>query len=335
MIHHHKKRNEAVKKTILFVFLIFSMLANIHSQDTGQAAFAASLRQGITHYGRGNWHEAVEALEPILVSKNNVLAAEAHFWTAMSLFSGGEYLRSLENMETIFLFYSDYYQINELKYHKGRALFHLGFFDEAILTLNEYYNSFGPDMSLDSGDLAKKSSALYWVGECLYAMGHFDRAEDAFLLITSDYPNSAKYEAAFYRIALINQKKIEAELLDLLKWSHEESLRAMEEYRHRESAYEQTILSYQNRINNLQSDTRLAELEADNAMFQLELAFSEERIQSLEARLSEITGLAAEQEQVQAGPLPRTLSLPAKIAGIWDNDTKYPKDGFHFLDIYK
>jgi tetratricopeptide (TPR) repeat protein len=138
-----------------------------------------------------------------------------------------------------------------------------------------------------SENAGRKSAAFYWIGECLYSLGLLDKAGEVFSVIIEQYPQSAKYEAASYRIALINQKKIESELLDLLKWSHEESLKTMEEYQRRERSYDQALVAYQKRIADILKDTRLADLENANALYKKQLSEAETRIAALEENLRE------------------------------------------------
>jgi TolA-binding protein len=132
---------------------------------------------------------------------------------------------------------------------------------------------------------SRKSAALYWIGECLFSLGQLDKAQEIFTLITDQYPHSAKFEASSYRLGLINQKKIEIELLALLRWSHEESLKTMEEYQRRERTYDQALTAYQKRVADMLKDTRLADLESANAEYRKQLAEAEERIISLEENL--------------------------------------------------
>jgi len=80
---------------------------------------------------------------------------------------------------------------------------------------------------------------------------------------------------------------VETELLSLLKWSHEESLKTMEEYQRRERSYDQALIAYQKRIADMLKNTRLADLENANAEYQKQLASAQERIKSLERRLWE------------------------------------------------
>jgi TolA-binding protein len=221
--------------------------------------------------------------------------AEALFWRAQARLFKGDHEEALRDMVALETLDPANSRIAELGYHKGRALFYLGQYDEAIVSLMNYIESFGPDLFLSSEDKSKKAAAHFWVGECLYALGHFDRAEDTFFLVINYYPQSTKYEASSYRILLIHQKRIEAELLALLNWNHQESLLAMDEYQRRERAYDQAILSYQRRIAEMMSDSRMADLEDSNVQYQRELAYAESRIRDLEARLAEATGTVAGQ----------------------------------------
>jgi TolA-binding protein len=177
-------------------------------------------------------------------------------------------------------------RLREIPYHKGRALYYLGRYEEALMLLKLYADQIGGLPPAGSEMAARKSAALYWIGECLYAMGQLDYARDIFTAVTQDYPRSAKFEASSYRLALIHQKKIEEELLNLLKWSHEESLKAIEEYQRRERSYDQALIAYQKRIADLLKDSRLADLDSANTQYRRQLAEAEERIRALEEELA-------------------------------------------------
>jgi TolA-binding protein len=240
------------------------------------------LQRGIQLYGEGKWREAVielrraqaEALSP-------EQRAESLYWISLAELSAGEYEAALRDMDELARAAPSSPRRAELPYHKGRAYYYLGRYDEAVILLKNYADRVG------EGEDSRKSASLYWIGECLYALGQLDKARDVFILITEQYPQSAKFEASSYRIDLIKQKKIEMELLALLKWSHEESLRTMEEYQRRERSYDQALIAYQKRIADMLKDTRLADLENANAAYRKQLAEAEERIKALEATLAE------------------------------------------------
>ncbi|MDR1908449.1 MAG: tetratricopeptide repeat protein, partial [Spirochaetaceae bacterium] len=181
-----------------------------------------------------------------------------------------------------------------------------GRFDEAIVLFRSFIDSIAVDVP---GENARKPAALYWMGECLYSLGQLDRAQDIFSLIVEQYPQSVKYEASSYRLALINQKKIEVELLAILKWSHEESLKTVEEYQRRERSYDQAIIAYQRRIADLLRDDGTSRLEEVNAEYRRRLAEAEEQIALLERLLDETRSLPAPAEP----PAEESTGLPPEV----------------------
>jgi len=239
-----------------------------------------SLMRGVELYGEGKWQEAVTELRRASAeTKQSAHTAEALYWIALAELAAGEYEAAISDLDELIATDPEGVRALEAPYHKGRALYMLGRFDPALVIFKAF-----SDTSVDN---SMKAAAVYWMGECLFSLGHFDEARTAFTTVTESYPESAKYEAASYRLALIDQKKIEAELLKLLKWSHEESLKTVEEYQRRERSYEQAIVAYQKRIAEMLKDTRLADLERSNSEYQTKLAEANARIVALEQSLAE------------------------------------------------
>ena len=94
-------------------------------------------------------------------------------------------------------------------------------------------------------------------------------------------------------MALIERKNIETELLKLLKWSHEESLKTVEEYQRRERSYEQAIVAYQKRIAEMLKDTRTADLEKDNRALTATLASLEADLAAAKKRAEDAAAQSA------------------------------------------
>ena len=225
--------------------------------DDLPASIPAALSRGVELYGQGKWHEAVLELKRAASTLTAPAdSAEALYWISLAQIGAGEYGAAARDLDALIAIDPSGKRANEASYQKGRALFHLGRYDDAIVTFKTYSDF--------ASDEQRKSAAAYWVGECLYALGRLDDARSVFALVVERYPASLKYEASSYRIALIDQKAIETELLKLLKWSHEESLRTVEEYQRRERSYEQAILAYQKRIAEMLQDGRLGDLEREN-----------------------------------------------------------------------
>ena len=246
------------------VSLFFLVTISFHSYAQYMAApgqtrsDSVRLERGRTLYGQGLWQDAVLELRRAQgESTDSQLKGEAQYWIVLAEIGAGEYVGALRDLSLLEGEYARGPWTPELPYHRGRANYYLGRYDEALIILKEYADSL-------AGTAAdQRYSALYWVGECLYSMGQLDRARDVFALIIDEYPQSIKYEAASYRLSLITQKKIEKELLAIIRWSHEEALRTAEEYQRRERSYEQAIRAYQRRIAELETQLPLSRGSSD------------------------------------------------------------------------
>jgi tetratricopeptide (TPR) repeat protein len=279
---------------ILCVFLIVLPAGNAVSQTRGgqtKLSPQARLQYGVSLYGRGFWPEAVAELRQCYSETNDpAMKADALYWIAMTELAAGNYENSIKAMDELERVSPANTKYAEVPYHRGRVYYYLGRYDEAISLFRKYIDSIAVDVP---GESARKPAALYWMGECLYSLGQLDKAQDVFSLIVEQYPQSVKYEASSYRLALINQKKIEVELLSILKWTHEESLKTVEEYQRRERTYDQAIVAYQKKIAEMLRDSHLAELEASNTDYRRRLIEAQARITALEQRLEETAARAA------------------------------------------
>lgn len=235
MIHKHAK-----------CFFLFAHICLVFSLVWAQSG-ESSLDRGILLYSERKWQDAAASLR--LAEADTALEsrrAEILYWIALAEMGEGKYEEAVRELDKIASVDAKSSWGIEAQYHKGRCLYYLGSYDDAIIVLKEYAD-------IAAGDAMKTASAFYWVGECLFSLGQFDLAQDVFYRIIDEFPESVKYEAAGYRIALINQKKVEAELLAMLKWSHEESLKTVEVYQRRERSYDQAIIAYQKRIADMQN----------------------------------------------------------------------------------
>ena len=279
---------------ILCVFLIVLPAGNAVSQTSGsqtKLSPQARLQYGVSLYGRGFWPEAVAELRQCYSETSDpAIKADALYWIAMTELAAGNYENSIRAMDELERVSPANTKYAEVPYHRGRVYYYLGRYDEAISLFRMYIDSIAVDVP---GESARKPAALYWMGECLYSLGQLDKAQDVFSLIVEQYPQSVKYEASSYRLALINQKKIEVELLSILKWTHEESLKTVEEYQRRERTYDQAIIAYQKKIAEMLRDSHLAELEASNADYRRRLIEAQARIATLEQRIEEMAARAA------------------------------------------
>lgn len=213
------------------------------------------LSLGLEAYARGAWKEAAAYFSE--AANANPSSPEAFFWLVMTDVSLENYDAAFAGMDRFILSFSGDSRVADVIYQKGRVQVLTKSYDEAIQTLHGFVAAY------PSHRMAP--SAYYWIAEALFASGRFEEAAAIYGYVIDRWPASAKREAAVYRLALIEEKGVEAGLLSLLQASHEESRRVAEDYQRRERTYEQAISSYQKRISDMMKDTRLEELEASLA----------------------------------------------------------------------
>ncbi|MCX7655442.1 MAG: tetratricopeptide repeat protein [Treponemataceae bacterium] len=240
--------------------LFFGWTMVLFPQDYG-----TSLSRGISLLSEGKYQDAIEMLVPVATKSTKAEEqGEALYWLGQAYLSKGEYGKSIAAIESLEKVKRPSQRVVEGAYIKGRALYETGQYETSIGVLQDFFSKIE--------DPIRKSLALFWIGENLFSMGQYSEAEKIYGSLITTYPQSPKYEGARYRLALIQQKQIETELLGLLKWSHEEALRITEEYERRERAYEQALIAYQKRIAELLKDNRLATLEQENKELLLQIA---------------------------------------------------------------
>ncbi|GHV84146.1 hypothetical protein AGMMS50212_14860 [Spirochaetia bacterium] len=215
--------------------------------------YKTGLEDGINLYSEGRWEDAIAEF---LRAQKNVSSkqhkAEAQFWIGVSKLSAGLFREAIYDLDGIAAIDSESPRIKEALYHKGRALYYLERYTEAIQLFSTYAGNIHIDRNfidrmrvstagiddynnaVDS-DYNKKASAIFWLSECYYLLGDLDRAEKGFMEILTDYKKSRKFEISENRLALVRQKRIENELRNMVAAK-------------RENAQDDAITAYQERV---------------------------------------------------------------------------------------
>ena len=243
------KRKNPCFALFLFCFLLLAAVVST-AQNGNQSDYSRRFQNGTQFYELSRWFEAaVEFRRAQETAENMSDWSQALYWVILSELANTDYGSALRDMDELQRSAPNSSYNRDMLYHRARVYYNQGFFDEALLLFRHYADSV-TDATRETAD--RRAAAFFWMGECLYAMGQFDEAENFYSWVVTRYPESPKIEAASYRIDLIKQKKIEAELLALLQWSHEESLRTSEDYQRKIRTYEYTLNTYQRRIAELQ-----------------------------------------------------------------------------------
>ena len=241
--------NKTPKKAGFWLLLSGLMLFTAEisiAQEGVRSQYAGRFQNGAFFYSEARWQEAAAEFRFAQeIAENQEDWEQALYWVILTELAFADYGSALRDMNDLERYAPNSVYTRDMVYHRARAYFNQGYFEDALVLFIRYNESITSD---DAESIDRKAAAFFWMGECLYSMGQLDEAENFYSWVISMYPTSPKVEVSSYRIDLIKQKKIENELLALLRWSHEESLRTSEEYQRRIQTYEHTLNAYQRRI---------------------------------------------------------------------------------------
>ena len=230
-----------VKKIIFFTFVFILSAAFLSAQSADNV-----LEKGISNFRMGKYDESLSAFREVIINSNlKAYHSDAYFWIAKSYMALRQLDNAEENIEFFILNYPKHKYYEEALYQKGRLMFLQKDYENCIQESYSFIEQYP--------DSAYVANAYFWTAESLYELGRIEEAESLYTHIIYNYPSSFKVESANYRLSLIEQKYREESLVELLKLTHEEYLKSIEEFQVREKTYENALDSYQKRLSVLDS----------------------------------------------------------------------------------
>ncbi|MCL2244127.1 MAG: outer membrane protein assembly factor BamD [Treponema sp.] len=286
-----------IQKGCVFLSCILGLLvfsAGVSAaQENAQTQYMRRFLNGNRFYNELRMNEAAaEFRRAQEIAATPEDRTQALYWVILAELALADYGSAIRDMEELERTAPNSSFAKDMVYHRARAYFNQGYFEDALLLFKRFSDGIPSD---DTEKAEQKAAAFFWMGECLYSMGQFDEAQRFYAWVISRYPFSPRVEVSSYRLDLIKQKKIEAELLSLLRWSHEESLKNNEEYLRKLRTYEHTLNIYSRRIAELQGTNQSPRpAEAGNAggIYQNSSPVNQQ---------SQIAGNAAQAEPEEAG----------------------------------
>lgn len=226
-----------MKNKLFIVFFIFINVLAFAQISNGNKIMAS----GLNNFSSGNYTPALGDFREIILNSNyESLHGTAYYWIARCYMAQNLLDKAENNLDFFIQNFSENKLFPEAVYQKGRLLFRKGNYDSAIQVFYKFIESYSDHPSV--------SNSYFWIAESLYYLGHLDESIIIYSMIVREYPNSYKLETSKFKLSLITLKYRENELLKLIKISHEEYLKALEDFQRREKTYEQTISSYQRRL---------------------------------------------------------------------------------------
>jgi len=291
-------------KKIIVMLLLVTLITpfSVYSQEK---KVPEAVKSGLQAFSQGEYEQALLHFRDIILDSTQIgYHGEAYYWIARSHLAQERIDKAAQNIDYFIANYQNHNRYPDALYQKGRILFLQKEHEKAIRQLYEYIEDY------PSHDY--NSNALFWIGESFYALGHFDKAEKVYTALVRDYPRSYKLEAARYRKSLIELKQREQNLLKLLKISHEEYLKALEDFQQRERFYEQAISSYQRRLSAASSETDNEMIKQLNAELNTKQSEIRRLQQELEAQESKIAQLQSKPEPSDRSP--ETTAVATDVA---------------------
>ncbi len=267
-----------IRKLILILILL-NLIFSFYSEETKKWDKEKEKAENL--YNTGKYDEAIILFREINLSSNNdKLIAETYFWLAMAYIETNKLEQAESNLEYYLANYkSNGLNYQEAVYQKGRLLFLQEEYQSSIDQFNNFIETYPFNKLI--------SNAYYWIGECLYALGQFDDSIHYFNIVTEKYPNSIKSEATSYKLRLIEHKKSELALQNLLKWSQEQYLSALSEFRIKEKTIKEALDQYQKGEKVETSVEDLNKLQAENQELKQKITELEQRIEYIKGQITD------------------------------------------------
>lgn len=229
-------KNQRSAAILTIIVLLIIPLSQVSAQS-GEDLFNSA----IGNFQENRYSQSLAEFRQLLLDPQySSLRGDAYFWIAKVLIAQ----ERIQDAERNLNFFLNNFQENknypEGLYQRGRILYLKAEYESAVLAFSDFINS-NPSSPF-------VANAYYWTGEALFHLGQLDESEKMFSAVLEEFPTSFRVEAARYRLAVITMSRREQELLKLLQWTQEESIRTIEEFRKSEQEYEETIETYRRRM---------------------------------------------------------------------------------------
>jgi tetratricopeptide (TPR) repeat protein len=289
------------KRLVAFIFLAV-FFCGLRSWAQGGADSVAALEKSVSLFGEEKYADALTILNRLLSDpKAQGVRPDALYWTALAYVASGDTVNASKTIDAFLAAYPNHPYVADILYQQGRVLYTQKEYEPALRVFDAFLEKGKGHEMVPSG--------LFWAGECLFYLGRLEEAEKVYRTLVESYPKNVKIEAATYRLALIRYKYREEELLKLLKWSHEESLKIIEEFQRREKTYEQALSVYQRRLG--ESAKQSGPLTPDQEITQLSMRIDDLTLAVAErdAKIAELgRALAAAEKEMKSGGAPTETS---------------------------
>lgn len=240
-------------RIIRFVLIIIAVSSSLTARE-GESP----LSSGFDALQSGDYETASGVFRSILTDPLSSHHSDALYWLIKTDIVLERYDTVSRWVDRFIRDHSSSERLSEVLYHRARLMHLQGEPDNAIIALGGFIDEY-PDSPF-------LPSAHYWIGEALTSLGRLDEAHAVFSGLIERFPSSSKREAARYRMNEISLLYREKELLELLRWSHEEHMRDVEDFHRREKEYRDAPAVHQEQLQEQFSEEERIRLDTERLL---------------------------------------------------------------------
>jgi len=178
---------------------------------------SSSFKSGINYFQEKQYSDALLNFRDALLHEKNALeSGNIYLWISKSYTKLREYNRAELNL----LFFLENFQKHpaeeEILYLYIKVLYRQQKYNESIKVIYTFTSKFP-----NSGYYPEN---IFILGESLYQLSEYKKAESVLNQLIRNFPDHSIVNLIKYRLEIIKLKDREQSLVELLRWSHEESM---------------------------------------------------------------------------------------------------------------
>lgn len=237
-----------MKTIFLKIPIIFFLLTiNIPSFSISEDEIKEKELYAISLFRQGKNQETINLLSELINAETEKdkkfmnQIKEAYYWLGKTYIRCNNFEAAKKNLEFYIANFKNFGENYEDAYYENAMMYYTEKkYQAAVDLFVNFLNEFP-----DSINTAK---ICYQIGESLYELSLYDDSLIYFKTVTDNYPTSNYYEAAVFRVKLIESRKNELVLQNLLKWSQEQFLASRDSFIKKEQEANDTIKILKDKI---------------------------------------------------------------------------------------
>ena len=241
-----------------FIIFIFLSVVNTSLVAMTEAEIRDKEFQAILLFRQGKNKEVINLLQEIINTsdkndkKIQTYIKETYYWLGKTYIRCNDFNAAKRNLEFYLANFRNFGENYEDAYYENAMMYYTEKkYQTAVDLFVKFLNEF-PESTISA-------KVCYQIGESLYELSLYDDSLIYFKTVADNYPTSNYYEAASFRVKLIESRKNELVLQNLLKWSQEQFLASRDTFIKKEQEANDTIRMLEDKIKILENKITLKE----------------------------------------------------------------------------